>query len=269
VALAPDRTDWRWLQAVQATDFTDSQAQYQLRDADDVTRRAYLFKRAADAGLDTSRWPEFEAAHELWANRPTEKLFIEGMLLGKQSVDRIAYDVCCGSQDIQIFHDLFFDVTHRLDRPGWLVARMFQGNLYSPLSSRDRVGIMHRLAWLAGPELFKSYYTGVWDPSIADILKVRIADMTAKQALVSSMCIGGRGDLDIEVLRLFFDDAKQKVKDTVAQSGDKGMSDAVMGFLSDLSVKVANPLDPANLHLPAREPRAHEIIAQSLSKVAP
>lgn len=267
MALAPARTDWRWQAACQATDFSDTQAQYQLRDCDEVTKRAYLFKRAADAGLDTSRWPEFVAAHELWSNRPDDKLFIEGLLLGKQSVDLIAYQICCDPLDISTFHDLFFDVTDKLDRPGWLVARMFQGNVYTPLNSRDRSGIMHRLAWLAGPELFRSYYTGTWDDTIKDVMRIRFEDMVSKQALLSAMCIGGRGELDIETMRLFVDSTKKAIADTVNASGDKEVQGAMLEFFAGMKVSVANPLEAQNIGLPKREKRAHEIIETSLQAV--
>ncbi len=259
--LAPRSTAWRWEAATSASEHSDSQALYLLESADTVTRRAYLFKRAVDSGLDGSRWSDVEAAHELWANRPGDKLFVEGLLLGGAEVDKIAYQAGADVADIRAYHDLFFDVSNHLDKPGWLVARLFQGGLYAPVSSRDRVGIMHRLAWLSGPEIFSAFYTGRYDAEIKGVLHTRLHDMLAKQSMLAAMCLGGRGELDIELLRIFVADSQKTVAE-VASGGDAKTAQAIHTFLTSIPMSVNDPKAVENLNLPAREPRAAEYLNQ-------
>ncbi len=255
--LAPARIDWRWALACDASEYSETQALYRLRDADEPTKDAYLYKRAADDGLDTSKWPAIEAAYELHVNRPAERLFVEGMLLGEGTNEYVASLNGCGPEDVQAYHDLFFDVRHRLQQPGWVVGQLFQGSLYQQLNPRDRIAQLHRVAWLGGIEVFESFYTGRYDPEIRDAMVLRIRDMMSKQTLLASGCGGGSGELNLELMRLFIDDTNKTVADTVSGGGqNKELGEAVMGFLSSMTLQVADPKLPANLTLPAREPRA-------------
>jgi hypothetical protein len=257
--LAPARIDWRWALAADSTEYSDSQALYRLQSADDLTKSAYLFKRAADEGLDTSRWPDIAAAYELHTNRPGERLFVEGLLLAEGIDEYIADLNGCAPEDIRAYHDLFFDVRPRVKQPGWVVSQLFQGSLYQSLNPRDRTAQLHRVAWLGGIEVFESFYTGRYDDSIREAMVLRIRDMMSKQTFLASGCSGGSGELNLELMRLYIDDTNKTIANTVAGGGkDKELGEAVMGFLSSMSLKVADPKDPANLALPAREPRASD-----------
>lgn len=255
--LAPNRTDWRWEQACKATEYSDTQAIHHLGDVE-LVRRAYKFKRAIDINLDGGRWPEIASAYELWANRPAEKLFIEGLLLADQDFSGIADEVGADPEDIEAYHDLFFDVKDKLHKPGWLVARLFQGGLYAPISTRDRVGIMHRLAWLAGAAVFRSYYTGARDVTIQQNTRDIMNDILIKQGTISAMCIGGRGELDIEVIRVCVEDTKRRAAEVIGGGADTATTNAIMQFLGGLNdhMGVGDHKAVKNLNLPAREPRA-------------
>lgn len=264
MALAPDRVDWRWVLASDATQYTQGQALHRLQGADPTTTEAYHFKRAADAGRDLSKWPALEAALELRTNRAGERLFIEGMLLAGAESAYTASLVGCAPEDIHAYHDVFFDVKPRLHQPGWVVSKLFQGALYQNLNPRDRIAQMHRIAWLGGVEIFEAYYTGRRVNGIKEQLVDLIRDMMSKQTLLHVGCVGGGDEVKMDLLRIFIDDTNQKIAETVQGSlNDKASGEAIMGFLNSMSMRVVDPTDPANLTLPAREPRAAEYMIQS------
>jgi hypothetical protein len=263
VSLAPGRLDWRWAKASEVAEYTDSQAVYHLRGADAATVDAYRFKRAVDRG---EPWPDTPtaAAYELFIqpNRFEERLFVEGMLLAGAKNEDFAAKVPCAPADVQAYHDLFFDVRPRLEAPAWIVGQLFHGGLYGPMNLRDRAGVVHRLAWMAGPQIFEAYATGNQDPALREKMAERIKDIVAKQSLISSMCLAGHGgEVDIEVLRVFIDVDRQ-IKETVKNIGADESSQAVLAeFVRSVPFKVADPTDVRNLTLPAIEPRAADYLA--------
>ncbi len=257
--LAPGRIDWRWASAADATEYSDSEAVSKLQSADPATREAFLFKRALDAGLDVSRWPSYSAAYELYSSREKERLFVEGLLLAGAPNELVADMSACDPEDVQAFHDLFFDVRPRLDKPGWVVAHLFGGTLYGAINPRDKVAQLHRIAWLGGEDVFLSYYSGEWNPKLGNNLAALIKGVLAKQSLLASMCITGRDEINIDVLRVFLETTKEDIAKTVG-GGSKEQEAAVMEFIKSVPLTVADPTDQRNLNLPAREKRAHDYL---------
>lgn len=248
---------------VEVSDYADSEAVYHLKDADRLVREAYKYKMARDRGSDTSRWPEIEAAYEFYANRPFEKLAIEGMLLAgaKDDVDIGQFAACSGG-DVAVYHDLFFDVRPRLKSPGWIAARFFQGEPYGPSSSRDRVGRMHRLAWLGGKDLFECVYTGLYDDALRVKIQQQIRGILAKTSMLNALTYSGNQELNVQVLSIFLDDTHKQIAAAAQQQGggDSDYSKALIDFLRAKPPVVADLTDPRNLSLPADEPRASSYI---------
>lgn len=262
MSLAPGRTDWRWAKAADVAEYTDTQAIYHLRSADQQTIDAYRFKRGIDRG-ERFDGTAIAAAYELFINRFEERLYVEGHLLAGSANEQIAPRVPCGPDDVQAYHDVFFDIRERRDAPAWIIGQLFQGGLYGPMNLRDRSGVAHRIAWMAGPEIFEAYATGKSNPQIMDVLKDRIRDMLAKQSLINAMCLSGKGDLDVEVLRIFIDDTNKNIADTVkTAAGSKEANEVILDFLRQVPLIVADPTDPRNLTLDAREPRASHYLAK-------
>ncbi len=181
------------------------------------------------------------------------------MILADSNDDTIANLAACDSADIQAFHDLFFDVRSRLMKPGWVVAQLFGGSLYGSINPRDRVAQLHRIAWLGGQDIFLSYYSGDWNPTLATDMSDLIKSVLAKQSLLASMCMVGRDEVNIDVLRVFLETTKEDVARTAA-GGDEEQSRAILGFLKSIPLTVADPTDERNLTLPAQEKRAHEYL---------
>jgi hypothetical protein len=259
MALAPGRLDHRFAVAVEASEFSQTEAQYRLRSADSVTRRAYQFKCAVDAGLDTGPWPDITAAYELFSNRPSERTFIEGLLLTGAPNPMVANLVGCDPEDVQAFHDLFFDVRARLDKPGWIVAQLFEGALYSNVNSRDKVGQLHRVAWLGGPDVFLAFYSSASDPMTRKAIQEIQAGILTKCSLLASMNLVGRDEINVDLVRITLEAAKEDVAAAVA-GGDEEVAQTMLSFIKSVPLLVADPTVEANLSLPAREKRAHEYL---------
>lgn len=257
--LAPARPDWRYARAAEATEYSDSEAAARLEAADQCIRDAYLFRRSLDAGLSVERWPALAAAYELFTARDKERLFVEGLLLTGANNDLVAQMIGCDPVDVQAFHDLFFDVRQRLDKPGWVVAQLFGGTLYGSVNPRDKVAQLHRVAWLGGPEIFLSFYSGRWSPEIGRSLNDIIRGVLAKSSLLASMCMVGRDELNIDVLRVFLESTQDDIA-KVAANGSEEQAAAIIGFIRSVPLTVADPTDPSNLKLPAREKRAFEYL---------
>lgn len=269
MGLAPSRVDWRWAKAAVAAEYTASQAPYHLG-KDPGVLAAYRFKRAVDHGLPYEG-PEVVAdAYELFSSRPYEKLYVEGMLLGGEANDElIAHKIGATADVVAVYHDIFFDIRSRRDSEGWIVAQLFQGSLYGGMSSRDRVGMLHRVAWLGGSALFSSYYSGKHDPELRGIMLERMRDMLAKNSMLTSMCLGaGGGEQNLAVLQTCLEDTRQTIAAAAgAGSGDKEFGGAILDFLRSVPLQVADPTDTANLDMSAREPRAHLSLAEALKHV--
>ncbi len=263
MSLAPARVDWRWALASDATEYTQTQALARLAGADPIVLDGYRFKRAADAGRPTDKWPAVESAYELKTNRPAERLFIEGMLLADADYAYIATMAGCSPDDVRAYHDLFFDVKTRLQSSAWVVGNLFQGALYQTMNVRDRIAQMHRLAWLGGVAVFEAYYTGRYDDEIRQKVVHSIRDIMAKKTLLMVGCTEGGDETKLDMIRIFIDDTNKVVREVLGGPGaEKEYGAAVMSFLSSVSMQVVNPADPANLTLPAREPRAAEYTVQ-------
>jgi hypothetical protein len=262
MALAPRRIDHRWDRATEATQLSQSQALYQLRDADPIVRDAYAFKVRADAGLDTSRWPAMQAALELQTQREKERLFVEGLLLTGAPNDTIAQHLGCAPEDVQAFHDLFFDVRPHLKHAGWLVGQLFGGSLYQTINPRDKVGQLHRIAWMGGESVFLSYYTGKRVKADAAVVAELIQDMIRKQSLLASMCLVGRDEVNIDLVRVFIESTTEDVVNEAA-GHDKALADAIFSFTKAIPLTVADPTDERNLKRAARELRAHEYLVST------
>lgn len=263
MALAPARIDWRWAQAAEATEFSETQALHRIQSADQRTRDAYRFKRAVDSGFEPQDWPDIAAAYELFTNRPRERLAIEGMLLAQADDLSAAAMIGCGAEDVSAYHDLFFDVRPQLGHAAWVVGQLFQGGLYAAFSPRDVVAQMHRVAWLGGPEIFQAYYTGKYDDTIRSQMVERIRDLMSKQTLLAAGCVNGGAELNMELLRVFIDDTNHAVANTISSSTNEQLGGEVLKFLSAMPLTVADPTDKRNLSLPAIEPRAGSFKLQS------
>ncbi len=272
MGLAPSRVDWRWAKAADAAEYTPSQALYRLQTADSLVAAAYRFKYAADHQLEVPYECEVVSdAYQLFTDRPYERLFVEGMLLGGEKNDSVIAKKIGATPDvIAVFHDLFFDVRGYLEAEGWVVARLFEGSLYGGLSSRDRVGQLHRIAWLCGSYLFGSFYSGKFDPGLRQQINLRMSDILTKNSMLTALCLGaGGGEQNVQVLAMCLEETRAAVA-AAAESGtgDKEFAGAVLGFLRSVPLQVADPSDTAKLDLSAREARAHVSLSEALQHVS-
>ena len=271
----PDRLDWRWHHASAATELTDAQALGWLSGCDEIVHQAYRFKRSVDRGL----WSEDDVtwrAYHLWSNidKAPTRIRAECQLLTDYTIDQIARENRTTPEVIQRFHDLFFDVLPAIaDGAGkWVTGQLFRNGTFVNVHSKDEVGRMHRIAWMFGPRVIDCYLDTGFRNMTGDLKRELFnaaQHYLARLTPLNVMSLAGRGDLDVEILRIALDDMNDAIAKKVEEQQGKGSGESIMTFLKGLAVSVADPTDPRNLELSAREPRAAELIATTARELVP
>jgi len=255
--LAPDRPDWRWARVAELSQYSTTAALARLQQEDEVTRRAFEFRRALDRGLMPGEFKKHEAAYELFMNRPEMRLQLEGFLIAGEKDDPIAYDIYSTPEVVELYHDLFFWVRSGLDRPIWLNSAVFGGLPHTNTHLGDTRGTALRMAYKLGPVAFREMLgAGLSSETTVQQMKSMVHEVLMTQVAMMSFSAGTHRELPEWVGRLM------DQKDSGASSGNNDMDRAIDVFFEDLSISVADPTDERNLNLPAREERAgsYEVI---------
>ncbi len=270
------RLDWRWMTACDLTQFDAVAASAKLTQLDAHVRDAYLFKRASDQGLpfDEERLGPLVTAHELFTTHQAERTTTECLLVSgfsaEQCSDRNVGGASLEPIAIQAYADVFFDVQPLLDqgKTTALVNLLFGGSPYHGLSARDQHGRNLRMSWLMGWPLYRAHLQGrPFSEEEMDLFKELMRDLAYKMGYLNLQTMTGRGELDIQVVNLAFDDINKVTKKVGMQAGGKQgqqellheMGLMVMDTFRTLSPSVADPMKTSNLTLSAREPRALEL----------
>jgi hypothetical protein len=247
--LAPDRVDWRWARIVELSQYSDTEALPRLKKEDEVTRRAFKFKRAFDKGLGDD-YPEFNAAHYIYVNKHHTRHILEALLLAGASNSKILEYVWADVEDvIQAYHDLFFCVRAGLNKPAWICSTVFGGLPHQNVHQLDKHGIFLRLAWYGGLTVAEELIRGgTLTEEVRMQLRDVMKDALLRSATETALTLTSRSDQAPELLRITLDSSEE---DAGAKIGE--YERAVADFMGDLSITVANPKDERNLSLPARE----------------
>lgn len=107
---------------------------------------------------------------------------LECMILGMASDEDIAQHLGYDPEHVQIYHDLFFDIRDRLDRPMQITDMLFapafmQGGCRNPQET-ERI-----IAFLCGHEMFIHYRLGTTDNSWAEIVPKLFDGLNRNQSL--------------------------------------------------------------------------------------
>jgi hypothetical protein len=247
--LAPDRVDWRWARVLELTQYSDTEALPRLRHEDEVTRRAFRFKRMFDKGLG-DEFPEMHAAHHIYINQPHYKDILEVLLLSGASDEKIldyVWAKSCGV--ITSYHDLFFAVRPGLSKPGWICASVFGGMPHQSVHHLDRHGIMLRMAWYGGLSVVEDMLKGgILSADVQDKLRSVMKDALLRNAAETALTLNNNSEQAPDLLRI--------TMDMPSANSDKDVSpleEVVDDFLGGLTLTVADPTDKRNLSLPAKE----------------
>lgn len=265
--LAPDSVAWRWEALGAVTKVAPEQAVARLRHTygdDSQLLRLYEFKRCCDRGIVGD--DAITKAYHVYLNRPKLRIFLEGLLLAGVSPYDITqthgYRGTCSQDVVEAYHDAFFDVQPRLDQHGWVAECLFNGTLYHGISPRDTIAMYHRIAWLGGPAIFKSFFFRDKAKEMqAEIVEI-IREILRRQGCLTALCLSNRPDNEVESIRLLIEDTNRQIGDTVADATSAEAGKAVKAFLGSLSIEVASGMDTANLTLPAREDRVATQLAE-------
>ena len=225
----------------------------------------------SNAGFDSdSEFPAVAGAYDIFVNRPKQRLLIEGLLLCDP--DEITYRWIAEGNgfDASVVHAyafLFFDVRPRLDKWMWVFEMLFNQSLYETISGRDSLAQAHRVAWLCGPELFLAYTNPKesWDDATKTRMVERLSDMYYKQAFVQSFSRGHYNERDLKTIEYVIADVKNEAMKGI--SGNEEHADAVLAFLQDVPLAVADPSVESNLSLPAREERIADHVDIAVTKL--
>lgn len=246
--LAPGRPDWRWARAVELAQYSPAAAAARLEKEDELTKRAYEFRRAMDHGTEY-RHPVMDAAYQLFLNEPSLKMLVDGMLIAGCDDHQIADQAMTDEQVIACYHDTFFWVRPGLDKSAWLNSVVFGGMLEVNANSRDVYGVVLRLARkLGGTAFIDLISAGIANASTLQQLMSITRQVLTTQAAMISFTVGGGRDLPEWVVSVASDKAN-----TTGAVDDA--SKAVDEFLAGITLSVADPTEVRKITPPAREER--------------
>lgn len=264
VQAAPERVDWRWNIVNQLLRAPQGVARYKLDSMDDpAIRSAYEYRRTADRRMSVADFKTIPDAYALYIGDVTKRMVIEGLLLCDPEYvpySMIAEAMHIDTSAVHAYASLFFDVRPYLDSWGWIFSQFFRSNLVESLSTRDNLALARQIAVMFGHEIFIQYYKSKlgFDAKAKVAFGDRIHEIYYKQALLTSKQRGHWSERDGKVLDSVIVDLRHELGD---KGGDADHSAAMMAFLKAVPFTVADPSLDSNLQLPAREPRAHELIA--------
>ena len=260
MSLGPACPHWRWARVVEISNGSYHQVLGLLSREDKKTRTLYDFKREMDTSPEI-RFPSYFAAHSIYQTSPALRLAVEGYLLTGASSAEIAEDADCDPEDIDVYHDCFFDVRGRLSKKAWLCYALFQGLPHRGCHLNDQLGLMHRIAVFGGLDFVKAYLAHGLTHEVRENLIEMAKDMMSKMTLELALSGSIRQD-QVEVVRI----ALEKPKGEGAGGGlSPEFETALTSFVEAMSLSVADPTNEHNLSLPARERRAREYEAEVIS----
>lgn len=224
---------------------------------DPILKRGYLFKRAMTKRHGPSiDYPEMMSAYQYYMGTLVTRGMLEGYLLTGAENERIAQSFCCRPEVIAAYHDLFFDVRPRLEAFAWINSAVFGDVAYTGVAKYDRHGMLQRIAWLGGVDLYESLLSPrskVKD--VAEVYREVIERALVQNSLETAISTGNNPEVAYQLLTTTVE--KLTPKDD-GQSADDEYQEAVTAFVQSVGISVADPTQDANLKLPARELRESE-----------
>lgn len=153
--------DWRWLRAVRLVE--DGRRGSRRLD-DDRVRKAVRFVRQVRRRLGdavrarlAARWPGVFKAHALFSTSPCwDRWELEARLLTEEPIDRIAARLCLDAQAVVAYHDLFFDVRHRLRSKDWIANHVLGQSARGGQAQADVGALLKWYAYHGGPLVLDS-----------------------------------------------------------------------------------------------------------------
>ena len=250
--LAPDRPDWRWARVADLSQYSTTAALARLQHEDELTRQAYDFRRALDRGLVRGEFEAFDAAYQIFMNRPELRIHVEGLLIAGADNETVAHDAFSDEEVVEIYHELFFWVRPGLDRSAWLNSTVFGGMPHINANLHDIHGTSLRLARKIGVDAFRQLVgAGLSSETSVQQLRSMVNEVLLTQVAMMSFSAGTSRELPEWVGRLM------DQKDAGSGSGNPELDKAVDAFFEGFSVSVADPTEERNLSLPAQEERVN------------
>lgn len=253
---SPRATDvaWRWGLVAQHSDLTVVQASWALRKEDPLTRSAWAFSKCLSDGEDLDRYSAIAQAYHLTFTEPNTAAQLEGLLLCSLDNEEISRHLGLAPEAIQTFHDLYFDVRGRTK--SWLVAKLLNGHPVPEIDPADTRLLMRQVAIVHGWDVVRPLFFSTGEPTPASLQAAlgAIGSNVVHQLLRAS-CSQASG---VRGLQSMVESLRPTPTDGGQESTNEAMGVELMRFLTSLPMEVADPNDPANRSLPAREPRGHE-----------
>lgn len=215
------------------------------------------FKRSMTTNFSPSLlYPEMMAAYSLYMGATAVRGILEGYLLTGADDERISESFCCRPETVAAYHELFFDVRSRLHAYAWVSSAVFGDVAYTGINKGDRQGMLHRIAWLGGLELFESTLSpraNIRD--IADTYRQVIERALVQNSLETAISCGNNPEAAYQLLTTTVDKLTGTSDPNAAANKEQ---DAITAFVQSIGITVADPTDEANLKLPKRELRESE-----------
>ncbi len=164
--------DWRWAKATLQRE--DPRTASLLRHQNDEwTTKARRFQEALDAVSDdygklllARRWPHLSEAHTVRFENSDRRLVrfeIEARLLTGEPYERIAAHSGTSAGGVAWYEKLFFSVSDRLDRRGWIVNCVIGESAHAGLSERDFDVLWKLYGYWGGPDVLDAVMAKTYD----------------------------------------------------------------------------------------------------------
>lgn len=254
MAIAPDRPDWRWNAVTTLLDYSHMKALTLVQRMDELTQKVYKFRRQFKDRLINSL-PDYVNAHEIWIQRPFQRAVLEGLLVGGATDDIIQQEMEIGKDDIAAYVAMFFDIRGR--RRMDVSNMVFQGMPHKGYHPNDKQGVMLRLGWFGGYRLIQSILAqGLNEESAQSYCAEVCQDLIRRQLPEMGLSAGYQAELAPEYLKIV------TAWDAKKAGGSQGELENTLDVMikSGVTLSVADTSDPANLRLPAQEPRYIEAL---------
>ena len=146
---------WRWLRCCYLLDY----GRQPLRQDDDATRQAWLFRRAlqgccsdADHEQLAQDFPELFAAHAVYTGEPLKRWELEARLLGGDPDVSIAARCDLSAEAVAAYHATFYEVRPHLKADSYVVNVLIGPKAHYGLTIKDHEQLLKLFGYgLGGP----------------------------------------------------------------------------------------------------------------------
>lgn len=196
--------------------------------------------------------------------QPSYNVFRAGMesyILAGASDSEISQRLPFSESQIDLYERAFFNVRPFKSKPQTIVLMVFRNALHLHGAKDDKRSLMHKLGFVGGITMVDNHLTSQNYAKVQEDYMALLEQMVEKKS-TEAMLVQQLDSQSTQVYSQIAFSRKDRRADERAKATNNDKSEvekAVSKFFGEMPLSVADPTDPANLALPARESRASEI----------